>query len=131
MERDSMQTTTIRERKVILPKLGIRTRVLDAGQGPMVLMLHGNPDNGDEWRPLMARLAATHRCIAPDFPGYGESPEPPASFDYDLDAQMRFVDDVLGELGLLEPVTLVVHDTGGMVGTAWAAHNLDRVNGVV
>jgi pimeloyl-ACP methyl ester carboxylesterase len=114
-----------------LAELGIRTRVLDAGQGPVVLMLHGNPDNADEWTQLMARLAGRHRCIAPDFPGYGQSPEPPPSFSYSLADQMRFVDAILKAMRLAEPVILVVHDTGGMVGTAWAAANLDRVRGMV
>ena len=94
-------------------------------------MLHGNPDNADEWRPLMARLGATHRCIAPDFPGYGRSTDLPDSFDYSLEAQRRFVDALLAQLGVTQPVILVVHDTGGMVGTDWAARYLDRVAGMV
>ena len=126
-----MEAVVVRERKVVFRELGIRTRVLDAGKGPVVLLLHGNPDNADEWRGLISRLAASHRCLAPDFPGYGESPEPPDSFDYGLEAQKRFVDAVLDEAGVTGPVTLVVHDTGGMVGTAWAAANLDRVAGFV
>ncbi|HET6147865.1 MAG TPA: hypothetical protein VFH68_10065 [Polyangia bacterium] len=48
-----------------LPGAGLRTRVLEAGAGPAVLMLHGNPDNADEWRPLMGapgRGAPLHRA---------------------------------------------------------------------
>jgi pimeloyl-ACP methyl ester carboxylesterase len=126
-----MAPPKIEARTIDLPELGVRTRVLDAGQGPVVLMLHGNPDNADEWAQLMARLAARHRCIAPDFPGYGQSPEPPPSFSYSLADQMRFVDAVLQAIGIAEPMILVVHDTGGMVGTAWAAANLDRLRGMV
>jgi haloalkane dehalogenase len=122
---------TIREHGIELVELGIRTRVLEAGSGPPVVMLHGNPDNADEWLELIARLAAKHRCIAPDFPGYGKSPEPPASFTYSLADQMRFLDAVLLAMRVAGPVVLVVHDTGGMVGTAWAAANLDRVAGMV
>ncbi len=121
----------IAARSVVLDELGIRTRVLDAGSGPFVLMLHGNPDNADEWRLLIERLAARYRCLAPDFPGYGQSPEPPASFAYSLADQMRFVDAVLVATGIAEPVILVVHDTGGMVGTAWAAANIHRLRGMV
>lgn len=122
---------TITARDLDLTKLGIRTRVLEAGTGPIVLMLHGNPDNADEWARLMALLADRYRCIAPDFPGYGKSPEPPASFTYSLADQMRFVDEILAAMQIAEPVILVVHDTGGMVGTAWAAANLDRLRGMV
>jgi pimeloyl-ACP methyl ester carboxylesterase len=119
------------EHIVTLAELGIRTRVLEAGAGPVVLMLHGNPDNADEWALVCERLAPRYRCIAPDFPGYGKSPEPPSTFSYSLADQMKFVDAVLREMRVDTPVVLVVHDTGGMVGTAWAAANLDRLKGMV
>jgi haloalkane dehalogenase len=121
----------IEARSITLPELGIQTRVLEAGSGPIVLMLHGNPDNADEWTLLIERLATKYRCIAPDFPGYGKSPEPPLSFTYSLADQMRFVDAVLQAMRITETMILVVHDTGGMIGTAWAAANLDRVRGMV
>jgi haloalkane dehalogenase len=114
-----------------LEELGVSTRVLDVGSGPVVLMFHGNPDNADEWTAVMERLAPRYRCIAPDFPGYGVSPEPPASFTYSLADQVRFADAVLAALNVTGSITLVVHDTGGMVGTAWAAANVDRLRGVV
>ena len=121
----------IEARSITLPELGIKTCVLEAGSGPIVLMLHGNPDNADEWTLLIEGLATKYRCIAPDFPGYGKSPEPPLSFTYSLADQMRFVDTVLQAMRITEPMILVVHDTGGMIGTAWAAANLDRVRGMV
>jgi haloalkane dehalogenase len=126
-----MESRPPTERSLSIAALGIRTRVLEAGAGPAVLLLHGNPDNADEWRPLMARLAPAWRCIAPDFPGYGRSPEPPASFRYRLAEQVRFIDAVLDALQVDGPIVLVVHDTGGMSGTAWAAANLGRLRGVV
>ncbi len=127
----TMNHVEMRERTQLIPGLNVRTRVLDAGRGPVVLLLHGNPDNADEWRLLIERLAATHRCIAPDFPGYGQSPEPPPTFDYSLEVQRRFVDAVLDAMDVSGPLVLVVHDTGGMVGTAWAAANVARLRGVV
>jgi pimeloyl-ACP methyl ester carboxylesterase len=126
-----MAPNPIRECPISIGALGVETRVLDAGAGPTVLMLHGNPDNADEWALLIARLSERFRCIAPDFPGYGRSPEPPASFTYSLAQQMQFVDAILRAMGVTDPVALVVHDTGGMVGTAWAAANPDRLRGMV
>ena len=129
-----MNQALIVERTLEFSALALRARVLEtngAPGGPVVLMLHGNPDNADEWRPLMARLGATHRCIAPDFPGYGYSTDLPDSFDYSLEVQRRFVDALLAQLGVTQPVILVVHDTGGMVGTDWAARHLDRIAGMV
>jgi len=126
-----MSPSRIESHRVELTELGLGTRVLEAGTGPVVLMLHGNPDNADEWAPLIARLSDRYRCIAPDFPGYGQSPEPPQTFSYSIADQMRFVDAVAQAMRVTEPVILVVHDTGGMVGTAWAAANPGRLRGMV
>jgi haloalkane dehalogenase len=126
-----MAPIPVRERRISVSELGVDTRVLDAGAGRTVLMLHGNPDNADEWGPLIARLSPHFRCVAPDFPGYGQSPEPPASFTYSLEQQVQFVDAMLKIVGVTDPVILVVHDTGGMVGTAWAAANAARLRGMV
>ena len=125
-----MENSQIYERSVAIAEFGFTTRVLEAGSGPVVLMLHGNPDNADEWRPLMARLSGRYRCIAPDYPGYGKS-RLPASFSYALPDQVRFVDAVVQAMAVTGPVVVVVHDTGGMAGTAWASVNLDRLRGMV
>ncbi|MCA9692446.1 MAG: alpha/beta fold hydrolase [Myxococcales bacterium] len=120
------------QRSVSLPS-GVRTSVIDAGRGPAVLLLHGNPDNADEWQGVIEALAAEHRCVAPDLPGYGARDRIcalPGSFDYSVGAQVRFVDELLAALEL-DAVTLVVHDIGGIMGVPWAAANLGRLRGVV
>src|SRR5436305_6994256 len=104
------RASVMRERVVALPEIGVITRVLEAGEGPIALLLHGNPDNAEEWIPVMRLLGATHRCIAPDIPGYGKSPEPPASFDFSLPSQVAFVDALLAALGVTERVLVIVHD---------------------
>ena len=65
--------SAISERMLALQELDLKVRVLEAGAGPAVVLLHGNPDNADEWRLVIERLAARYRCIAIDFPGYGKS----------------------------------------------------------
>jgi haloalkane dehalogenase len=112
---------------------GIRTRVIDQGSGPVVLLLHGNPDNADEWTQLIAILADRHRCIAPDLPGYGatdRTPALPSGWSYTIDNQVAFIDQLLAELGIGE-VTLVVHDIGGIMGVPWAARNPKRLRGMI
>jgi len=121
----------IRSSSMPLPSLGFPVRVLEAGSGPPVLLLHGNPDSADEWRDVMRLLADTHHCIAPDFPGYGQSAAPPAAFAYDRAAQVAWADAVLTATGVTGPVTVVVHDIGGFVGSPWADANLDRLRGMV
>lgn len=119
-------------RESLVPlSLGFPVRILEDGEGPPVLLLHGNPDSADEWRAVIPLLRDRFRCIAPDFPGYGRSPRVPEGFAYDRDAQVAFVDAVLEATGVTEPIVLVVHDIGGFVGTPWAAANLDRLRGMV
>jgi haloalkane dehalogenase len=98
-----------------------------------VLLLHGNPDNADEWTNVIEILAKKRRCIAPDLPGYGatgRTPPLPEDFRYTIESQNRFVDELLAALGIDE-VTLVVHDIGGIMGVPWAARNTRRLRGVV
>ena len=52
---------------------GVSTPVLEAGSGPPVVLLHGQGNVAPVWLPVMERLAATHRVIAPDLPGLGAS----------------------------------------------------------
>src|SRR5262245_66496691 len=112
---------------------GLKTRVLDEGSGPVALLLHGNPDNADEWKPLIELLRKDFRCIAPDLPGYGtrgKTFDLPKSFDYTLDAQVSFVDDVLRVAGVTGKVTLVVHDVGGIMGQLGGERKTTRLEGV-
>jgi pimeloyl-ACP methyl ester carboxylesterase len=121
------------QRVLTLPS-GVRVRTFDVGKGPVALLLHGNPDNADEWEPLIRLLREDFRCIAPDLPGYGRrgaSFALPDSYEYTVDAQVVFVTEVLNALEVAETVTLVVHDIGGIMGVPWASRNTHRVHGVV
>jgi pimeloyl-ACP methyl ester carboxylesterase len=104
---------------------GTDVHVAEAGAGPAVLLLHGNPDSHTVWRPVVAELAARHRCLAPDLPGFGASPAPPG-LDLSLEAQAGFVRDLCDRLGL-ERLHLVVHDVGGPYGLAFASCHPERL----
>jgi len=113
---------------------GIRVRVLDEGSSPILLLLHGNPDNADEWPNLISRLKGKFRCIAPDLPGYGRRNATyplPQSFDYSVAAQVGFVDALLTQVNAHDKITLVVHDIGGFMGVAWAARNINRLEAMI
>ena len=118
---------------------GIAMSYLDEGprDGEVVVMLHGNPSWSFYWRHLVAGLSDRYRCIAPDHIGMGlsEKPDdtPSASPRYDYTLQSR-VDDLtmlLGRLGITGPVTLAVHDWGGMIGFGWALSHLPQVQRLV
>jgi pimeloyl-ACP methyl ester carboxylesterase len=99
--------------------------VAEAGEGPPILLLHGNPDTHTVWSGVVARLAERHHCIAPDLPGFGRS-RAPRDFDCSLENQAAFVRDLLTALGL-DQVHLVIHDVGGTYGLAFATQHASRL----
>jgi pimeloyl-ACP methyl ester carboxylesterase len=103
----------------------VEAYVAEAGEGPPVVLLHGNPDTHTVWSSVVTRLSAKHRCIAPDLPGFGRS-RAPADFDCSLRNQGAFVRDLLKALELPR-VHLVVHDVGGPYGLAFASEHPERI----
>jgi haloalkane dehalogenase len=88
-------------------------RYVDAGSGPPILFVHGTPTHSYEYRHLIAALSATHRCIAPDHLGFGQS-ERPGNFAYTPEAHAEVLREFVESVGLTR-FTLVVHDFGGPI----------------
>ena len=110
---------------------GIDTTVHLGGtgqEGEAVVFVHGNPDDGSDWMPLMTRVAPFAAVVAPDLPGFGRA-DKGAGLDYTIGGYARFLDGVITTLRL-ERVHLVAHDFGGPFATAWAADHPDRVASV-
>ena len=112
---------------------------LDEGprDGEVIVMLHGNPSWSYYWRHLVSGLSDRYRCVVPDHVGMGLSDKPDdapgASPRYDYTLQSR-VDDLaalLDALGITGPVTLAVHDWGGMIGFGWALTHAAQVRRLV
>ena len=104
--------------------------VTEWGNGPPVLLLHGNPDSGPMWEGVSARLGAQCRCIAPDLPGFGHS-EVPADFDPSLDGMAALVEQFLRAAGIPRPLDLIAHDFGGPFAFAFAVKHPDAVRRMV
>jgi pimeloyl-ACP methyl ester carboxylesterase len=88
-----------------------------ADAAPVVLLVHGWPESSYMWREaLRAAARAGYRALAPDLPGYGDSPpDPPGTWERHIEALERFH----AALGL-EQVVLVTHDWGVPIGLRWA-----------
>jgi cis-3-alkyl-4-acyloxetan-2-one decarboxylase len=111
---------------------GVRMHYLDEGQGPPVVMVHGNPTWSFYYRDLVRRLRDRYRCIVPDHVGCGLSDKPPADkYPYSLERRIVDLAALLDHLKVDRDVTLVVHDWGGMIGAAWAMRFPDRVKRLV
>jgi haloalkane dehalogenase len=80
------------------------------------------------WRELLPAVAgAGFRALAPDMPGSGDSPaDPPNTWERLVEAVERFVTELT-----LEPVVLVVHDWGGLIGLRWACDHPEHVAAMV
>lgn len=103
---------------------GIRMHYVTAGQGPLVLMLHGFPEFWYAWRKQIPALAEHFTVVAPDQRGYNETDKPAWGYEVDV-----LVADALGLIEALghERAMLVGHDWGGAVAWATAIAHPQRV----
>ena len=98
---------------------GVRLHAAEAGEGPLVLLLHGFPQFWWTWRHQLTGLAAAGlRVVAPDLRGYGASDKPPRG--YDLPTAAADAAALVRALGEQEAV-VVGSDWGGLVGWTMAA----------
>ena len=92
---------------------GHRVHCVEAGDGPLVLMVHGFPESWYSWRHQLPALAtAGYRAVAIDVRGYGRSSKPTAVEDYRM---VRKVADNVALVGALG------HDTATIIGHDWGA----------
>ena len=104
--------------------------VAEAGEGPLVVLLHGFPECWYSWRHQLSALAgAGFHAVAPDQRGYCRTSRPEAIESYTL---LHLVGDVVGLLDALEAERAVVvgHDWGAPVAWHTALLRPDRVRGV-
>lgn len=102
--------------------------VVDEGDGPAMLFVHGWLNDATVWAGVMADLAIDHRCLALDLRGHGASDETgPGTYGRDLvlDDLRRVLDD--RDIG---SAVLVGHSLGGYLALALAIEDPDRVDGL-
>lgn len=100
---------------------GMSLAHIDEGDGPTVLLLHGEPTWGYLWRKVMGPLLeAGYRCVVPDLPGFGRSDKPADDDWFTMERLVASISSLVDGLGLRD-ATLVCHDWGGPIGLAVAA----------
>jgi 3-oxoadipate enol-lactonase len=107
---------------------GIHLAYTDQGRGAPVVLLHAFPQSRAMWAPQVDALSKTHRIIAPDFRGFGESDAP--LWRYTL---AQFADDVAGLLDYLsiQRAVLAGLSMGGYTAFGFYRKYRDRVKGLV
>jgi pimeloyl-ACP methyl ester carboxylesterase len=96
---------------------GRAVNCVEAGSGPVLLLIHGIAGSIGNWQQAIGPLARHHTVIAPDLPGHGASA--PGAGDYSLGALAAGLRDLLVVLGH-ERATLVGHSLGGGIAMQFA-----------
>ncbi len=102
---------------------------IDEGQGPVLLMVHGNPTWSFAWRNLVKQLSGQYRVIAVDHLGCGFSQKPQQDV-YPLGQHIQRLQQLVECLDL-QQVTLFAHDWGGAIGMGTAGRLPDRFKAFV
>jgi pimeloyl-ACP methyl ester carboxylesterase len=103
---------------------GIRTHYLVVGDGPPVVLLHGNGESVADWSRTLPHPASGIRVYAIDLPGAGDSDKPP--LDYSAEGLADFVIHFLDALVIDRPA-LVGHSFGGLIALMIALRQPERV----
>ena len=107
------------EQFVTLPRIGVKVRVQEVGEGEPVLFIHGGPNSGSTWAPLLEHLPG-YRCLVVDRPGTGLSEPYPVTRKNLAQYGAVFVGDVLTALDV-DAAHVVASSFGGMLAIRSAA----------
>lgn len=128
--RDARQTLleTLPVTERFVRAAGVRTAVLEGGDGPPMVLLHGPGESALWWMRVLPELVSTHAVIVPELPGHGESviadnPLTPAHVRSWLDEVIEHTTE--------DPPILVGHLLGGAIAARFAANHGDSVNRLV
>jgi pimeloyl-ACP methyl ester carboxylesterase len=121
-----LATMPVSERRLQLA--GISTAVLEGGDGPPVVLLHGPGAIAAEWMRVIPDLATTHRVVAPDLPGHGASEVTDGGLD--ADRVLAWLGELIERTCTARPA-LVGHILGGAIAARYASSRSDRLSGLV
>ena len=89
---------------------GIRLRTAIAGDGPLIVLVHGWPESWYSWRhQIPALVAAGYRVAAPDVRGYGGSDKPDAIEAYGIKTMSADIAGLISALGERQAILIVVN----------------------
>lgn len=107
---------------------GVSTAVLEGGNGPPVVLLHGPGEFALTWMRVIPGLVANHRVIAPDLPGHGASQVTGGRLD--TGRVFAWLDELITRTCPSAPA-LVGHLLGGAIAARFASDHADRLSRLV
>lgn len=130
--REAHESQQVRERLIATAPLderretlaGVSTAILEGGDGPPMVLLHGQGEFWAVWLPVLDDLVRTNRLIVADLPGHGASLEIEQKLD--RDAVMQWVDELIDATCDVPPV-LVGHLLGGAIAARYAVEHSHRL----
>lgn len=129
MTPDPISTESDLHRRYVTSQ-GVPMAYVDVGEGDPIVFLHGNPTPSYLWREIIPYALPFGRCLAPDYPGMGNSgPAPDGAYRF-VD-QRRYVDGWFEAMGLRQNLILVLHDWGSALGFDWARRHESAVKAIV
>jgi 3-oxoadipate enol-lactonase len=102
---------------------------LDEGHGSPLVFIHGFPLDHTMWRHQIAEFGSTHRVLAVDLPGFGQSPLAPGEMSI-----IGFADQLsefLDRIGVTEKITLCGLSMGGSISLQFALRHPDKLSGLI
>ena len=108
---------------------GARVHYVDEGEGPTLLLLHGNPTSAYLYREMITALKSDYRVIAPDYPGFGKS-RAPAGYGYTAQEQADTIVSFFDYMKL-DDVVIMVQDWGGPIGFNLVQQRPNQFSGLV
>ncbi len=113
---------------------GVRLHYARAGNGPLIVFLHGFPEFWYEWKNQLVEFSRDHTAVAPDMRGYNLSSKPADLSAYQVPQLVEDVRALTGELMKStggSKFTLVAHDWGGVVAWVFGALHPDLLDKLV
>lgn len=108
---------------------GVSTAVLEGGDGPPIVLLHGQGEFAAVWLRVIPELMKTHRLVIPDLPGQGAS-EIAAGTVLDAEGVLQWLDELIDQTCDSPPV-LAGHLLGGAIAARYAVDHGHRLTHLV
>jgi pimeloyl-ACP methyl ester carboxylesterase len=125
------QSTTVYNRTVEVNGVDIFYREAGNKDAPTILLLHGYPTSSHMFRNLMKELGDEYHLLAPDYPGFGNSEQPPmAEFDYSFDNMAQIVEGFIEKMDV-DKYSIYLMDYGAPIGFRIAAKYPERVESLI
>jgi len=106
---------------------GLRFHYVHAGDGPMILFLHGYPSFWYQWKDQLIDFGKDHFAVAPDLRGYNLTTIPAGTDAYKMKNLVADVQDFATKVGKGKKFVLVGHDWGGLLAWVYAMYHPEMI----